>query len=172
MTHAEMVELAAIGWRWHAQPRSVLVEAKATRADALRERHKSARTIASNLGRGLGQQRYLLLPLDCLTPQEIAEPTSCAWLPEGWGLLVSAPRGMAPKGHQVQRRVRLAGAEYGVWTLLASHPHDPGREEIAFLLSAVRRMPPGPGVRCRVYRIEGPSDVAARATIGIDEEGQ
>ena len=165
----------AIGWRsGYYHTCSTLIEAKAERSDMLRERRKASRVWAANGGRGLGQRRYMLVPLDRLTPDEIDDSTLRPWLPSGWGLLAVAPRGIAPHTHHVVRWVRLAlaGIEYGVWMLAASAEHDPGCEEVAFLLSAVRRMPAGSGVRCRVYRFAGPADVEPRATIAISgEEG-
>lgn len=62
----------AIGWRGG---KSILIEAKVSRSDFLRDAKKLHRT---GDGRGMGGWRFYMAPIGILTAQEI---------PHGWGLL-------------------------------------------------------------------------------------
>lgn len=106
----------AIGWK---QTTSVLVEAKASRADFHADKNKSFRAYPDQ---GLGCWRFYLTPELLILPHE---------LPAGWGLLYATGNGV--------RRVHGVPASPGDWH--RNHPFKANRDhEMILLLSALRRL--------------------------------
>ena len=103
----------AIGWRSGV---SVLIEAKASRADFFAEKKKMARHYPQN---GMGKWRFFITKPGLISPDE---------LPEGWGLL-------EVHGNIVKR---IHGVPKGnIWPI---SPHKANRNaEILLLCSALRR---------------------------------
>jgi hypothetical protein len=104
VTHAELVQMAArwlrkincgavvtelvtlnsetpdaVGWKSGV---SIMVEAKASRSDFLRDKKKVCRQIPES---GIGDWRFYLCPPDMIRASD---------LPPGWGLLYATPRGV------------------------------------------------------------------------------
>lgn len=117
---------------------SIVIEAKASRADFLADRKKSFRRHPEN---GLGQFRYYIAPKAMITASE---------LPDGWGLIEVSGDDAG--------RVRVARESQ-----VFSARHD---NEVAVLISLVRRLDvePGKHVSIMVYVKQSPAP-AATATI-------
>jgi hypothetical protein len=114
--------------------RSTLIECKTSRADFRVDAHKPFR----RAGRGIGNERFFLVPQDLLRVEE---------LPAGWGLLELKPDG----------RVRVK---------VESGNHEAEKErEVALLISSLRRVALSPleGISVKPYTI----NTACTATIGI-----
>jgi hypothetical protein len=119
---------------------SILVECKSSRADFLADRKKPSRDVGHS-GMGIGCQRYYAAPAGLIRTEE---------LPEAWGLLEPNSRG-------------------NLKVVLEATPrkHSQG-DEIAFLLSVIRRMPADvKGVNCRVYTLQREKGEPL-ATVGVE----
>lgn len=99
----------AIGWK--GPTHSILVEAKATRADFLKDARKFFR---QNWDYGMGQQRFYMVPAGMVRLDE---------LPDGWGLLYCHPKKV-----EVVREVPLTA--FNTWVCF---------REMPILYSLVRR---------------------------------
>ncbi|MDD2765271.1 MAG: hypothetical protein PHE83_15005 [Opitutaceae bacterium] len=126
----------AIGWRggW-----SIIVECKSSREDFRRDAQKHFRRSSD---RGIGGQRYLLVPVGLIEASEI---------PEGWGLLVLS-------GRTVQLVKKPPLHEAINW-----------RHVMEILSSTLRRVghacPSGVNIRCYPLRKVPEHGMATRATL-------
>jgi hypothetical protein len=117
--------------------RSILIECKTSRADFLADAKKHFRRFPEM---GMGQLRYYLAPRGLLTVDD---------MPARWGLIEAENDGST--------RVLRASEAF----------ETDARQEVAVLLSLLRRLRVEPGKRCkiRVYMQDGESEPRATATI-------
>ena len=104
----------AIGWRDGV---SILIEAKASRADFLSDKKKSFRANPEN---GMGDWRFYICPPEVIKPED---------LPEGWGLLWAMPKTI--------KKVHGLPSNAG-WYRAPNIGHK--RNENMMLVSALRRL--------------------------------
>lgn len=123
-----------LGWNGHF---SVLLEAKVSRADFLKDKKKSFR---GDPGLGMGRQRYFIVPSKLITVDE---------LPKNWGLIEVSPKGKTRVKHNSSVFETRASAE------------------ITVLLSLIRRLKvePGKHVSIRAYTIDNGKEPKATVTL-------
>lgn len=129
----------AIGWQGSGV--TILVEAKASRADFLSDKRKYFRR---DPRRGVGELRYYIAPKGMLSLED---------LPEGWGLLEVC-------GKVIRQKVEA--------TMFAELDK---RAETRMLLSLLRRVghdaPEGVSIKAYTYQIENPRTTLG---VGIEEQ--